>query len=342
MKFTAQQIAALIKAEIVGNPKVEVWEPAKIEEAKAGSISFLGNPKYLPYVYTTNASILIVSKDFIPEKEISATLLKVENPYSAFTMLLQEVQKFLSPRKTGIEEPCYLSTSVHLGEDCYIGAFAYLGENVKIGRGAQIYPHVYLGDNVEIGENTVVYPNTTIYKDCKVGKNGIIHAGVVIGSDGFGFAPQENGSYLKIPQTGNVIIEDEVEIGANVTIDRATMGSTKVHKGVKLDNLIHLAHNVEIGANTVIAAQTGISGSTKLGENCVVGGQVGMVGHITLAKGTKIGAKAGMSKTVKEENTAWWGAPAQEYKKQVKTEVLLRQLDTLFERVKTLEAKLKA
>jgi len=340
MKFTAQQIAALIKAEIIGNPKVEVWEPAKIEEAKQGSISFLGNPKYLPYVYTTNASILIVSKEFVPEKEISATLLKVENPYSAFTMLLQEVQKFLSPRKTGIEEPCYFAPSVELNEDCYIGAFAYLGENVKIGKGAQIYPNVYLGDNVEIGENSVVYANVVVYKDCKVGKNCILHAGAVVGSDGFGFAPQENGTYMKIPQMGNVIIEDEVEIGANVTIDRATMGSTYVRKGVKLDNLVHLAHNVEIGGNTVIAAQTGISGSTKLGENCVVGGQVGMVGHITLAKGTQIGAKAGMSKSVTTENTAWWGAPAQEYKKQLKTEVLLRQLDDLFKRVKILESKL--
>lgn len=341
MKFTAKQIAALIHAEIVGNPNVEVWEPAKIEEAKEGNISFLGNPKYLPFVYTTNASILIVSKDFIAEKEISATLLKVENPYSAFTQLLQEVQKFLSPRKTGIEEPCYFAPSVELGKDCYVGAFAYLGENVKIGKGAQIYPYVYLGDNVEVGDNSIVYPNVVIYKDCKIGKNCVIHAGSVLGSDGFGFAPQEDGTYSKIPQMGNVVIEDNVEIGANVTIDRATMGSTFVRNGVKLDNLVHLAHNVEIGANTVIAAQTGISGSTKLGESCVVGGQVGMVGHITLAKGTKIGAKAGMSKTIKEENTAWWGAPAQEYKKQVKTEVLLRQLDTLFERVKTLEGKLK-
>ncbi|MFN0203483.1 MAG: UDP-3-O-(3-hydroxymyristoyl)glucosamine N-acyltransferase [Bacteroidia bacterium] len=342
IKFTAAQIAALLQANITGDASVEVSNVCKIEEGKTGCLAFLANLKYEPFLYETAASIVLVAKDFVAKQPTNATLLHVDDPYTAFTFLLNKVQEAMTA-KMGIEQPSFIAKSAKIGKNVYIGAFAYICENVEIGDNCKIYPNVYVGDNCKIGENTTIFPNVTLYRESKVGKNCIFHSGTVIGADGFGFAPQKDGSYLKIPQLGNVIIENDVEIGSNVSIDRAMMPetSTIIESGVKIDNLIQIAHNVIIGKNTVIAAQTGISGSTKLGENCLVGGQVGIVGHLVLAKGTKIGAQSGISKSVNTENTDWRGSPAQPYKKQLRTEVLLRQLEDLFAKVRELEKKLQ-
>ena len=303
MEFTAATIAGFLNGEIEGNPDIKVNTIAKIEEGQNGALSFLANPKYEHYIYETKSSIILVNKSFVPTSKIEATLIRVDNSYEAFASLLRLVDQ-ARPRKKGIHQTAVIEASAKIGADVYIGPFAYIGENCIIGDGCSVYPHVYVGDNTKLGNNCTLNPGVTIYHDCVLGEGCTIHAGSVIGSDGFGFAPQSESEYMKIPQLGNVVLEDHVEIGANVTIDRATMGSTIIHKGVKLDNLIQIGHNVEVGDNTVMAAQTGISGSTKIGKNCMFGGQVGLAGHIKIANGTKIGAQGGILSNIKEENTA--------------------------------------
>ena len=293
MELTAKQLAELVHGTLDGDEHVKINTYSKIEEAHEGSLTFLANPKYTHFIYSTQASAVLVHNDFVAEHPIKATLIRVEDPYSTLAILLNMLQESLNPRKKGIEQPSYVSEGVALPEDIYLGAFAYIGKGVKIGKGAQIYPQVYVGDNVTIGENVTLYPGCRIYHGCKIGDNCIIHAGVVIGSDGFGFAPH-NGDFIKISQVGNVVIEDNVEIGANTTLDRATMGSTVIRHGVKLDNLIQVGHNVEIGESTVMAAQTGIAGSTKIGKNNIFGGQVGIAGHITIGDNNGIGAQSGI------------------------------------------------
>lgn len=340
MKFTAQQIAAVVQGSIEGNPDQSIWSMAKIEEAKEGDLCFLANPKYEDYLYSTQASVVLLSEAVVLKSEVKPTLIRVADAYASFALLLQTYQDMMSAKpKVGIEQPSYISGTAKLGEQVYIGAFASLGENVVLGDGAKIYSNVNIGDNVNIGKNTVIYSGVTIYSDCVLGDHCIIHAGTVIGSDGFGFA-LENGSFKKIPQIGNVIIEDHVEIGANCTIDRATMGSTRIKSGVKLDNLIQIAHNVEIGEHTVVAAQAGISGSSKVGKYCMVGGQAGIVGHIRIADFTKINAQSGVAKEVKNTHQSLTGSPAYEYKSTIKSQVVFRNLPELQHRVNQLEQKL--
>ena len=315
MEFTVQQIADLIGGKVEGDGARLVKSPAKIEEGKEGDLCFLANHKYEAHIYTTDASGVIVSNDLELKSETSATLIRVEDPYLAFTVLLERFSHLLSEPEFDASAPSHIHETADVDESVQIGAFSSVGAGSKVLKNVKIYPGVTIGNHVEIGEGSVIYPGVTIYKDCKVGKQVIIHAGSVIGSDGFGFAPQPDGTYKKIPQLGNVIIGDDVEIGANTVVDRATMGATVVHSGVKLDNLIQVAHNVEIGANTVIAAQTGISGSTKIGENCMFGGQVGVIGHVSIANGTKVNAQSGVTKAVKQENTSLSGTPATDLRK---------------------------
>lgn len=296
MEFSAQQIADLLEGEIVGDPSVSVNDLAKIEEGKPGSLSFLANPQYTPHIYDTKASIVIVNKSFVAEKEISSTLIKVDDAYAAFAKLLEMYDQVRHP-ETGIHEQAVISDSAQIGTDCYIGPTTVIGQNVKVGDHTKIYPGSFIGDNVEIGEGCIIHSGARIYADSRLGHKVTIHSGVVIGADGFGFAPQGSG-YNKVAQIGNVIIEDGVEIGANTAIDRATLGHTIIRKGVKLDNLIQIAHNVEIGENTVIAAQTGVAGSTKIGKNCMIGGQVGIVGHLQIGDGVKIAAQSGVQSNV--------------------------------------------
>ena len=313
MEFSAQQIAHFLQGSIEGDPMVKVHDFSKIEEGKPGTLSFLANPKYEHYIYETNASVVLVNNDFKPEHPLRTTIIRVPNAYASLATLLTLVQQS-KKRKQGVDSTAWISPSATIGEDCYIGHLAYIGDGVKIGKGTQIYPQAYIGDNVTIGENSIVYPHATIYEECSVGNNCIIHAGAVIGSDGFGFAPTADGSYKKIPQTGIVTIEDDCEIGANTVIDRSTMGTTLIEKGVKLDNLIQVAHNVVIGSNTVIAAQAGIAGSTKIGRSCMIGGQVGFAGHIHIADRTMIGAQAGLMSDIKEEGRTLLGSPAMDHK----------------------------
>lgn len=340
MEFSAGQIAALLQGELEGDPAILVHNIAKIEEGAPGCISFLANLKYEPYIYTTQSSIVLVSKEFKPKKPVSSTLIRVKDPYLSFTLLLEEYQRLSNPEKSGIEEPCWMGESSSIGRNSYRGAFSFIGNNCRIGDNVKIYPQVYIGDNVVIGDNTVLYAGVKVYTNCVIGQRCNIGAGTVIGSEGFGFAPQADGTYRNIPQLGNVVLEDYVDIGANTTIDRATIGSTIIHRGVKLDNLIQIAHNVEVGANTVMASQTGVSGSTRLGENCVIGGQVGIVGHIRLANRTSVGAQSGVSKAVKEEGSILFGSPAIEYSNQMKSTVVFKQLPELLKRVQYLEKKL--
>lgn len=338
MQFTALQVATLIKGQIEGDPEVKVNRIAKIEEATEGALSFVANPKYEEYLYTTNASIIIVNESLQLTQSIKTTLIRVKDAYSGFALLLEKYNEIISRiGKNGIEQPSYVSKSASLGKDVYIGAFAYIGENVIIGDRVKIYPGCYIGDNVVINEDSILFAGVKIYDGCSLGCRVIIHSGTVIGGDGFGFAPQKDGSYKKVPQIGNVIIEDDVEIGANTTVDRATMGSTNIRKGVKLDNLIQIAHNVEIGENTVIAAQTGVSGSTKVGKSCIIGGQVGMVGHIQIADGTRINAQSGLSKSVTSPNAALTGSPAFDYKSSLKSQAIFRNLPELQQRLLKLE-----
>ena len=337
MQFSAAQIAALINGKLEGNPEVLVDNFGKIEDAQAGQLAFLANPKYEEYLYSTRASIIIVNDNQVLKEKIDATLILVPDAYLAFASLLSKYQEMMNQQLTGIQEPVYISKSASLGENAYVGAFAYIGNNVKLGKNVKIYPQSYIGDDVSIGDHSVIYPGVKIYHRCVIGEYVTIHAGSVIGADGFGFAPQSDGSFKKIPQMGNVVIEDYVEVGSNATIDRATIGSTLIRKGVKLDNLIQIAHNVEIGSNTVIAAQSGVSGSTKLGKNVMVGGQVGIVGHIQIADGSKINAQSGVTKSMKTPNSAVTGSPAFEYTSALRAQAAARKLPEFEKRIIELE-----
>lgn len=336
MQFTAQEIGLMLNGTVEGNPLATISQLAKIEEASAGSLSFLANPKYEQYLYTTDASVVIVNNDLALTAPVSATLIRVENAYSAFSVLLEKYNT-IKLNKTGIEQPSFIHPSVQMGQNCYVGAFAYVGPGVKLGNNCKIYSHSYIADNVTLGDNVTLFPGVVIYFDCVLGNNVIIHSGAIIGSDGFGFAPQADGTYNKISQIGNVIIEDDVEIGANTTVDRATMGSTIIRKGVKLDNLIQVAHNVEIGANTVIAALTGISGSTKIGEQGVIGGHSGFAGHLTIARGSQIGGGAQLRRSITEENKKWAGSPLVSYFDFMRSLSILSHLPELEKRIIEME-----
>ncbi|HEY9560241.1 MAG TPA: UDP-3-O-(3-hydroxymyristoyl)glucosamine N-acyltransferase [Anseongella sp.] len=340
MKLTAAELGKLLNGTVEGNSDAVVSTVSKIEDAQAGSLTFLANPKYAPFLYSTNASIVIVGADLLLEKPVTSTLIRVKDPYSAFSVLL-DMYNNSKVDKSGREEFSFVSDSAAMGEDCYIGAFSYLGEHVKLGRNVKVFPQVYIGDNCVIGDDTILHPGVKIYAGWQVGARVIIHSSTVIGSDGFGFAPQPDGSYSKVSQIGKVIIEDDVEIGSNNSIDRATMGATVIGKGVKLDNLIQVAHNVEIGENTVIASQTGISGSTKIGGNSVIGGQVGIVGHVTLAKGTQINAKSGVSKSISEEGKQWNGSPALPFRESLRIQAVYRRLPELESKIDALDKQLK-
>lgn len=337
MKFTAAQIAGILEGEVDGNPEVEVSKLAKIEEGVAGSLTFLANPKYTQFIYTTNASITIVDAGFVAENDLKTTLIRVEDAYKAFSKLLDYYNQ-VKMNKTGIEQPAYISDSATYGENLYLGAFSYLGDNVSIGNNVKVYPNVFVGDNVKLADNVIVFAGAKIYSDSIIGQNCVIHSGAIVGADGFGFTPNEKGEYTKVPQTGNVILEDNVDIGAGTTIDRATLGSTVIKKGVKLDNQIQIAHNVEIGENTVIAAQTGIAGSTKIGKNCMIGGQVGIVGHITIGDNVRIQAQSGIGRNVKENETLQ-GSPALNYGDYNKSYVHFKNLPKIIDRINNLEKK---
>ncbi len=341
MEFIAQTIADFIQGEIEGDANAKIFDVSKIEEGKPGTLCFLANPKYEKYLYTTQATVVIVNKDLVLTDKVNSTLIRVPDAYQAFAALLELYDSF-KPQKKGIEAPSFVASSASLGNDVYVGAFAYVADNVKLADNAKIYPHVYLGDNVKIGENTIIFPGVKIYHNCYIGANCIIHAGSIIGADGFGFAPNQDNDYKKIPQIGNVILEDYVEIGANVTVDRATMGSTIIRKGVKLDNMVHIAHNVEVGENTVMAAQTGIAGSVKIGRDCMFGGQVGVSPHVTIANGVKLGAKSGVNSSLKKENEILIGAPVQNYSDFMKCYVVFRKLPELKSKLEKIEKDLSA
>ncbi|MGC4231520.1 MAG: UDP-3-O-(3-hydroxymyristoyl)glucosamine N-acyltransferase [Niabella sp.] len=336
MLFSASQIALLINGTVEGDPNATVGSFGKIEEAGEGQLSFLANPKYEEYLYTTKATIIIVNESLELRQAVSPALIRVKDAYSAFATLLGKYQEFKQQQLKGIQQPVYISATASYADDVFIGAFAYLGENVKVGEGSKIYPGVFLGDHVVVGKNTTLHPGVKILHSCQVGNNVTIHAGTVIGSDGFGFAPQADGSFSKVPQIGNVVIEDDVEIGANSTIDRATIGSTIIKKGAKLDNLIQIAHNVEIGYSTVVAAQAGISGSTKVGNGVMIGGQAGIVGHLHIGDGAKINAQSGVSKDL-EPGKAVTGSPAHDYTSALRSQALNRKLPELEKRIKELE-----
>lgn len=338
MQFTAQQIATLIQGKIEGNPDATIHKVAKIEEADGGSLSFVANPKYEEFLYNSKASIIIVNESLELTNPISPTLIRVKDAYSSFALLLEKYNEIKAGMgKKGIDDSAYISPTATIGNDVYIGAFSYIADGATIADGAQLYPGTYVGEQASVGKTSKLFAGVKVYDTCVVGNNVIIHSGTIIGSDGFGFAPQKDGTYKKIPQIGNVVIEDNVEIGSNTTIDRATMGSTIIRKGVKLDNLIQIAHNVEVGENTVIAAQTGISGSTKIGRNCVIGGQVGIVGHIQIADNTSINAQSGLAKSVTTPNTALTGSPAYDYKSSLKSQAIFRNLPDLLYRLGNLE-----
>ncbi|MBN1388225.1 MAG: UDP-3-O-(3-hydroxymyristoyl)glucosamine N-acyltransferase [Bacteroidales bacterium] len=332
MKFTAKEIAKFLNGDVEGDPGAVVNSVAKIEEGHEGALSFLSNISYEKYIYTTGSSVVIVNRDFRPSSPVSATMIRVDNAYEAFASLLS-IYEESKPRKKGIHTRAVIEKSAKIGKDVYIGPMAYIGENVVLGDRCSVYQNASIGDNCMIEENTAIYPSVTIYHECIIGKNCIIHAGSVIGSDGFGFAPQADANYKKIPQLGNVILEDNVEIGANVVVDRATMGSTIIRRGVKLDNLIQIGHNVEVGENTVMAGQTGIAGSTKIGKNCMFGGQVGITGHVKIADGTKAAAQAGINGNILKENLTVYGSPAFEYRKAQLSHIIFRKLPELKDKV---------
>ncbi len=338
MKFTAAQIAGILEGTVEGDPEVEVSKLAKIEEGVKGSLTFLANPKYTHFIYTTKASVTIVGEEFIPENKLDTTLIKVKDAYKAFSKLLEYYNQ-VKMNKTGIEKPVFISESAVYGDNIYIGAFAYLGDNIKIGDNVKIYPNVYIGDNVTIGNDVTIFAGAKIYSDSVIGNNCVIHSSVIIGADGFGYTPNEKGEYHKVPQTGNVVIEDYVDIGAATSIDRATLGSTILRKGVKLDNQIQIAHNVDIGENTVIAAQTGIAGSTKIGKNCLIGGQVGVAGHLTIGNNVRIQAQSGIGRNVKDNETLQ-GSPAFNYGDYNKSYVHFKNLPKIINRLNTIEKNL--
>ena len=339
MKFTAAQIAGILEGEVVGNPEAEVFKLSKIEEGTEGSLTFLANPKYTNYIYSTKATVTIVNNTFDPEQEITTTLIKVEDAYKSFSKLLEYYNQ-VKLMKSGIEQPSVISDGVTYGSDLYLGSFCYIGKNVTIGNNVKIYPNSFIGDNVTIGDDCVFFAGVRIYSETVIGNRCTIHSGTIIGSDGFGFAPQEDGTYVKVPQIGNVIIEDDVEIGACTTVDRATLGSTIIRKGVKLDNHIQVAHNVEIGENTVIAAQTGIAGTTKIGKNCLIGGQVGFAGHLTIGDGVKIQAQSGIGKNL-EAGEVVQGSPAFNYGDFAKAFVHFRNLPKIVTDLEELKNKIK-
>ncbi|MFN3941942.1 MAG: UDP-3-O-(3-hydroxymyristoyl)glucosamine N-acyltransferase [Flavobacterium sp.] len=338
MKFKASQIAEILQGEIVGNPEVEVARLSKIEEGTQGSLTFLANPKYQSYIYQTQASIVIVNDSFVPESPVQATLIKVADAYQAFSKLLEYYNQ-IKLMKSGMEQPHFLGEGVSIQEGLYLGAFSYIGNGVKIGKNVKIYPNCYVGDNVVIGDNTILFAGVRVYSETVIGKDCTIHSGSIIGADGFGFAPQSDGTFQKVPQIGNVVIEDHVEIGSCSTIDRATLGSTIIRKGVKLDNLIQIAHNVEIGENTVIAAQTGVAGSTKIGKNCMIGGQVGIVGHLTIGNNVKIQAQSGIGRNVKDGEVIQ-GSPALPYSDYNKSYVYFKNLPKIVQDIENLKKKL--
>jgi len=340
MEFTAQQIAELLGGTLDGDPSVKVNSLAKIEEGQPGSLTFLANPKYEEFVYSTSSSIVIINEAFVPEKEITATVIRVKDAYKSFAILLDTYNK-ISSNKTGLEHPHFIVDSAKIGVNPYIGAFVHVGENSEIGANVKLYPGVYVGDNVTIGDGTILFPGVKVYSETIIGKSCRIHAGVVIGGDGFGFAPQDDSNYLKVAQIGNVIIEDHVEIGSNTTIDRATLGSTIIRKGVKLDNLIQIAHNVEIGEHTVIAAQTGIAGSTKIGRFCMIGGQVGIVGHLVIADKVKIAAQSGIGTSILRDGEIVQGSPAFSIAEYKKSYVGFRKLPEVLTKLEELEKLLK-
>lgn len=335
MKFTAGQIAGILDGEVFGNPDAEVYKLAKIEEGTEGSLTFLANTKYSNYLYSTNATIVIVNKSYELENEVKATLIKVDDAYSSFSKLLEYYNQ-IKLMKSGIEQPSVISEGVTYGDDLYLGSFCYIGKNVRIGNNVKIYPNSFIGDNVTIGDNCVFFAGVRVYSESEIGNFVTIHSGTIIGSDGFGFAPQEDGSYSKIPQIGNVVIEDYVEIGSCSTVDRATLGTTYIRKGAKLDNQIQVAHNVEIGENTVIAAQTGIAGSTKIGKNCLIGGQVGIAGHITIGDRVKIQAQSGIGKSLKDGEVVQ-GSPAFNYGDFAKSFVHFRNLPKIVTEIEELK-----
>ena len=338
MKFTAEQIAEILEGDIVGNPDMEVSKLSKIEEGTEGSLTFLANPKYTQYIYSTKASITIVNKSFVPENDLNTTLIKVDDAYKSFSKLL-EYYNLIKLNKSGIEDQCCISDSAIYGENIYLGAFSYIGDHVKIGDNVKIFPGAYIGDSVVMGDNTVVVSGVKIYSESVIGKFCVLNSGVIIGADGFGFAPNENGEYSKVPQIGNVVLEDFVDVGAATTIDRATLGSTIIRRGVKLDNQIQIAHNVEIGKNTVIAAQTGIAGSTKIGENCQIGGQVGIVGHLTIGNNVRIQAQSGIGRNVKD-NEVLQGSPAISYGDYNKSYVHFKNLPKIVKDINEIEKKI--
>tara|TARA_B100001287_G_scaffold42180_1_gene31314 strand:- start:81536 stop:82579 length:1044 start_codon:yes stop_codon:yes gene_type:complete len=343
MEITANQIAELINGTIVGNVNTSVNEFSKIEEAKYGTLTFLANPKYEPLIYKTKASIALVNSNFIPSKALpkKLTLIKVENAYESLAQLLRMYDEFTNNKLVGIEEPVFIHPSAKIGDSVYVGAFSYIGENAIIGDNCQIYSHCHVGKDVALGEGSKLFSGVKVYNKTKIGVHCTFHSGAVIGSDGFGFAPNKENEYQKVPQIGNVIINDYVEIGANTTIDRATMGSTIIGTGVKIDNLVQIAHNVEIGTNTVIAAQTGIAGSTKIGDNVMIGGQVGIVGHIQIAKGTKIAAQSGVGNSITEENQIIQGSPAFEIGDYKRSYILFKNLPNLRKQILEINSKLK-
>ncbi len=340
MIFPAAQIALLINGKVEGDANTAVDSFGKIEEAKEGQLTFLANPKYEEFLYSTRASVIIINESFELKQPVQAALIRVPDAYTAFATLLTKYQEIMQQQLNGIQEPSYIAKTASYGQQVFIGAFAYLGEKVRVGNNTKIFPNAYIGDNVTIGDNCVIHPGVKIYHDCKIGNHVTIHAGTVIGSDGFGFAPQADGSFKKVPQIGNVVIEDQVEIGANATIDRATIGSTLIKSGAKLDNLIQIAHNVEVGQSTVIAAQAGISGSTKIGDGVMIGGQAGIVGHIQLGDGAKVNAQSGVSKSI-DPGKAVTGSPAYDYTSALRSQAVTRKLPELEKRVKELEALVK-
>ncbi|KIA86773.1 UDP-3-O-(3-hydroxymyristoyl)glucosamine N-acyltransferase [Flavobacterium sp. AED] len=338
MKFTAEQIAGILEGEVVGNPMAEVFRLSKIEEGAEGSLTFLSNPKYLNYIYTTKATVTIVNDTFVPESQITTTLIKVQDAYASFSKLL-EFYNQVKLNKTGIEQPSFLSQSVKYGDNLYLGSFSYVGQNVVLGENVKIYPNCFLGDNVVVGDNVILFAGAKIYSETVIGNNCTIHSGAIIGADGFGFAPNPDGTYTKIPQIGNVIIEDNVDIGSCTTVDRATMGSTIIRKGVKLDNQIQIAHNVEIGENTVIAAQTGVAGSTKIGKNCMIGGQVGISGHLTIGNNVRIQAQSGVGRNIKDDEVLQ-GSPAFGYNDFSKSYVHFKNLPKIVAEIEELKKQI--
>lgn len=341
MKFSAQQIATMLNGTVEGNPEVAVNNLSKIEEGKPGTLSFLANAQYTPYIYETDASVVIVNKTLALDKPVkpTCTLIRVEDAYGSFAQLL-EMYNHIKNNKTGIEQPSYIAKSAKLGNDCYVGAFAYISDNAVIGKNVKIYPHVFIGDNCKIGDNTTLFAGVKIYTETIIGNDCTLHAGCVLGADGFGFAPNSENNYKKVPQIGNVIIEDNVEIGANTTIDRATLGSTIIRKGSKLDNLVQIAHNVEIGENCVLAGGSFVAGSSKLGKNIMMGGQAGIVGHLKVADGVKIAGQSGVGSTIKEAGLVVQGSPAFSVGDYQRSYVLFRSLPKLFKQVNELEKKI--